>query len=523
MLEKLLTLSSSNIRHKNLSRAVLVEKSVEQGAKLTHKGALCVWTGERTGRSPRDRFFVERAPSKDSVCWGRFNQPAKPESFRMALRSIDEYFRGKDLYRVDAYVGADERYGHPVKIITERPSHALFANLIFRDSKTKTRGKKPITVIAAPGLTLDPSKTELHSDAGVLIDLDEQIILVFGSAYAGEVKKSVFTTMNYLMPKEGVFPMHCSSNVGEEGDVALFFGLSGTGKTSLSADSNRHLLGDDEHGWSDEGVFNFEGGSYAKLVDLDEENEPEIWNALRFGALLENVSLDDNTRVPDYTSQAYTENTRGTYPLEHNPLMLESGKAGHPRTVFFLVADAFGVMPPIAKLTTDQAMFYFLTGYTAKLAGTEVGTTEPEATFSACFGEPFLPLSPRTYADLLKDKLKAHKVSCFLVNTGWFGGSYGKGKRIPIKYTKAMVRAASKGLLDEVPSEKDPVFGLNVPKSCPGVPSEILAPKNSWESEEEYEGESRKLAGLFSEHVATYRGLPKAVIEAGPSVRNSFQ
>ncbi len=520
MPEKLLEELLPYTRMRNPSRAVLTEKCLEQGAKLTHRGALAVWTGERTGRSPEDRFLVKRPVSGEHIWWSKSNRPAQPEQQAKVKARIMDYFKEKDLYRSDVWVGADTRFGRPVTVVTERASHGLFANLIFRTppEAPKNQTANRITVLAAPGLKMDPGITDLHSDAGVLIDLDNLSVLIFGTSYAGEVKKAVFSVMNYLMPMEGVLPMHCSANVGSKGDVALFFGLSGTGKTSLSADPNRHLLGDDEHGWSEAGVFNFEGGCYAKLIDLEEESEPEIWKALKFGSLLENVVLDEETRIPDFHNQAITENTRGTYPLDHNPLMLESGVAGHPKVIFFLVADAFGVMPPIARLTKEQAMFYFITGYTAKLAGTEVGTREPQATFSGCFAEPFLPLHPQTYAEMLKNKIDLHQTSCFLVNTGWIAGPYGVGKRIPIKYTRAMVNAAMQGQLDAVESWTDPVFGLSVPLRCPGVPDHLLIPENAWEDREDYHGKRLELAMRFTQHMTGYSGVSRETLQAGPGM-----
>lgn len=520
MAQQLLAQVAPHVAMRNPAGAVLVEKALAQGAKLSDRGALCVWTGKRTGRSPNDKFVVRRPESEKNIWWGKVNQPLEPEKAEKIASMVVQYLAGRELYQVDAWVGADPRFGRPVTVVTDSASHAFFSQLIFRKPPEipPTRINLPITIFAAPHFTIDPKLSGLNSEAGIILDLDEGLVIIYGSAYAGEIKKSVFTAMNYYMPLEGVFPMHCSANVGDADDVALFFGLSGTGKTSLSADSTRRLIGDDEHGWSDTGVFNFEGGCYAKCIKLSKEREPEIWNALRFGSLLENVVIDEHTRLPDFDSDAITENTRATYPLAHNPLMLDSGVAGHPKTILFLVADAFGIMPPIAKLTKEQAMYYFISGYTAKLAGTEVGMTQPEATFSSCFGEPFLPLHPQKYADMLRDKISQHDTRCFLVNTGWSGGPYGVGKRIDIRHTKAMVAAAIRGDFDGVETWTDPVFGLVVPLRCKGVPEEILVPRNTWADKEAYDQRRIELAKRFAANIAKYPGVSREVLEAGPKV-----
>jgi len=503
---------------RNPSNAILYEMSLKQGALLSDTGALCIWTGRRSGRSPNDKFVVKRPESEKNIWWGKVNQPLEMEKAEKIEGLLRKYFATRGLIRMDRWAGADPRFGRPVTLITDSASHAFFSRLIFRDppKDAPRTGKKGMTILAAPFLALDPKESGLNSDAGIILDLDDAIVLLYGTRYAGEIKKSVFSAMNYWMPLEGVFPMHCSANVGAGEDVALFFGLSGTGKTSLSADASRRLIGDDEHGWSDTGVFNFEGGCYAKCIKLSREREPEIYNALRYGALLENVVIDKATRLPDYDSEAITENTRATYPLAFNPLMLDSGVAGHPKAVMFLVADAFGIMPPIARLTKEQAMYYFISGYTAKLAGTEVGMTEPEATFSSCFGEPFLPWHPQKYADMLKARILEHNTNCYLVNTGWSGGPYGVGNRIKIGFTRAMVSAAIGGNLQKGEIWTDPVFGLRVPRHIEAVPDVILTPRETWKDGEEYDRKRLELAKRFIANIAKYPGVSREVIEAGP-------
>lgn len=517
---------------RNASPAELVERTLVLGTgKLTNTGALSVFTGSRTGRSPNDRFIVKNPGTEKEIAWGKINIPIEPEKAAKVRELIIQHLSNSPgLIQVDAWIGADARFGRPVKVFTDSPWHALFSWNIFRRVRLDEQGnlldsdgtvlpkRPPLVILAAPYLTIDPATSGLKSEVGIILDLDEGVITVHGSQYGGEIKKSAFTAMNFYLPFEGVFPMHCSANVGQDGKVALFFGLSGTGKTTLSADSSRPLIGDDEHGWSQDGVFNFEGGCYAKCINLSKEHEPEIWNAIRFGALVENVVVDPVTRIPDYTDDSVTENTRATYPLFHNSVMLESGKAGHPSTVFFLVADAFGVMPPIAELTPEQAMYYFVSGYTAKLAGTEAGMGNAvQATFSSCFGEPFLPLHPQRYADMLKEKIQEHGTKCYLLNTGWSGGPYGVGKRLRLPWTRAMVNAALSGELAKVETYVDPVFGLKVPLSCPNVPSEVMIPENTWQDKEEYRRKRLELAAKFKANIERF-GMSKEVLEAGPRV-----
>ncbi|HHW17449.1 MAG TPA: phosphoenolpyruvate carboxykinase (ATP) [Firmicutes bacterium] len=500
--------------------------------KLTESGALSVFTGSRTGRSPSDRFIARKSGTEGEIAWGKVNLPVEPEKAEKVRELIIRYLSGgRELIRLDAWVGADSRFGRPVIVFTDSPWHALFARNIFRRVSVEPDGslldpdgtalpkRNPLVILAAPYLTIDPRESGLRSEVGIILDLDEGVITIHGTQYAGEIKKSVFTAMNFYLPFEGVLPMHCSANVGKDGGVALFFGLSGTGKTTLSADSSRQLIGDDEHGWSDSGVFNFEGGCYAKCINLSREHEPEIWNAIRFGAILENVVVDPRSRIPDFADGSVTENTRATYPLSHNTVVYPGGMAGHPTTIFFLVADAFGVMPPIAELAPEQAMYYFISGYTAKLAGTEAGMGNAvQATFSSCFGEPFLPLHPQRYADMLRDRIQKHGTRCYLLNTGWSGGPYGVGERLRLPWSRAMVNAALSGGLLKVETYVDPVFGLKVPLSCPGVPSEVLVPENTWKDKEEYRRKRHELAVQFKENMNRFRGMSPEVLAAGPRV-----
>lgn len=459
----------------------LVEKSLmrNEGA-LTSTGALRVATGKYTGRSPKDKFIVMEDSIKDKVDWGEVNKPIEKEVFKKLYEKVMNYLKEREeLYVFRGFAGADTEYRLPIQVINEFAWHNLFAKQLFiRPTKEDLQDfNAEFTVISAPTFKADPEVDGTRSEAFIIVSFEEKIVLIGGTEYAGEMKKSIFSIMNFLLPERGVLSMHCSANAGKEGDVALFFGLSGTGKTTLSADPNRHLIGDDEHGWSNNGVFNIEGGCYAKCANLSAEKEPEIWNAIRFGAVLENVILDDKTGIPDYDDTSLTENTRVAYPIESIPNALIPSIAGHPSTIIFLTADAFGVLPPISKLTKEQAMYHFLSGYTSKLAGTERGITEPEATFSTCFGAPFLPLPAGRYAEMLGEKINEHDAQVFLVNTGWSGGPYGVGKRMNLAYTRAMIQAALNGELNSVDMTVDPIFGLNIPTHCPGVPDEVLQPK----------------------------------------------
>ncbi len=493
------------VAHWNLGTAQLLEYALSQReGVLATGGALVVRTGQHTGRSPKDKFVVRDAAVEDKIWWGTVNQPFEPERFDALYRRVLAYLQDKRVFVQDCYAGADERYRILIRVVTQYAWHNLFARQLFvRPDWTKTGDHKPeFVIVSAPGFHSDPEIDGTRSDAFIIVNFTRRIILIGGTEYAGEVKKSVFTIMNYLLPEQGVLSMHCAANMGEKGDVALFFGLSGTGKTSLSADPERRLIGDDEHGWSDDGIFNFEGGCFAKCIRLSHETEPQIWNAIRFGAVLENVAIDMQTRLLDFNDASLTENTRAAYPLAFIDNAVMPSVAGHPQNVFFLTCDAFGVLPPISRLTEEQAMEQFLLGYTAKVAGTETGVTEPQATFSTCFGAPFLPLQPRVYANLLGDRLRKHRAQVWLVNTGWTGGPYGVVHRISIPYTRAMVRAALNGDLDGVEYRLDPVFDLQVPRVCPGVPAEVLDPRQTWQDREAYDRQARRLRAMWDEQMA---------------------
>jgi phosphoenolpyruvate carboxykinase (ATP) len=505
----------------NLSAPRLVEEALARGeGMLTVDGALVAKTGKRTGRSPGDKFLVQYADRESAarIAWGKINQPIAPETFERLLARANAYLQGRDLFVVDAYAGADTRYGLPIRLVTEFAWHALFAQQLFRrlDATALEAHQPEWTVIGAPRFYADPAVDGTKSETAVIMDVERKLILICGTEYAGENKKSIFGALNYVLPLQGVLPMHCSANAGVDGDVALFFGLSGTGKTTLSADPERKLIGDDEHGWSDEGVFNFEGGCYAKCINLSRESEPQIWNAIRFGAVAENVVVDPVTRAVDYADASLTENTRVAYPVEFIDNAELSGCGGRPRTIVFLTADAFGVLPPIARLTPAQASYHFLSGYTAKTAGTEVGIQEPEATFSACFGSPFLPLAPQVYARMLSEKLARHGARVFLLNTGWTGGPYGVGQRIKLSATRAMVRAALTGALDEAETYTDPVFGLHVPLHIPGVPDAILRPRSTWRNPNAYDAKARDLAARFVENFKQFGDLDDLARDGGP-------
>lgn len=508
--------------YRNLSVSKLVEMSLSRGeGVLTESGALSVLTGKYTGRSPHDKFIVNGPEVKDQIDWGEVNKPISQEKFERLYWRLAAYLQQRDLFVFDGFAGADPKYRLPIRFINEYAWQNLFVHQLFiRPTEEELAEHKPqFTLISAPGFQADPEIDGTRSEAFVIINFEKCLVIIGGTHYAGEMKKSIFSVMNYLLPQQGVLPMHCSANVGPNGDVALFFGLSGTGKTTLSADPNRRLIGDDEHGWADTGIFNFEGGCYAKCIRLSRENEPQIWEAIRFGTVVENVVVDENTRQVDFDSDKYTENTRAGYPVDYIPGVVIPGVGGHPETVVFLTADAFGVLPPIAKLDQEQAMYYFLSGYTSKLAGTERGIKEPQATFSACFGAPFLPLSPMTYAEMLGERIERHNSRVFLINTGWSGGPYGVGERINLGYTRAMVAAALDGQLDDVSYEKDNVFGLAIPQTCPGVPDYVLNPRNTWEDKEAYDQKAKELARRFADNFKRFSGAPQKVREAGPVVR----
>lgn len=507
----------------NLSVPRLVEAALARGeGTLTLDGALVAQTGKRTGRSPGDKFLVkyDDRESAARIAWGKVNQPIAPATFERLRARVNAYLQGRDLFVVDAYAGADPRYGLPIRLITEFAWHALFAQQLFRrlDAAALATHQPEWTVICAPRFYTEPTVDGTKSETAVILDVEQKLILICGTEYAGENKKSIFSALNYVLPLQDVLPMHCSANAGADGELALFFGLSGTGKTTLSADPARKLIGDDEHGWSDTGVFNFEGGCYAKCINLSRENEPQIWNAIRFGAVIENVVVDPLTREVDYADTSLTENTRVAYPVEYIDNAALSGIGGHPRTIIFLTADAFGVLPPIARLTPAQARYHFLSGYTAKTAGTEMGVQDPEATFSACFGAPFLPLAPQVYARMLGEKLARHDVRVFLLNTGWTGGPYGVGARIQLSATRIMVSAALSGALDQAETYTDPVFGLHVPLHIPGVPDAIMQPRKTWRNPNAYDAKARELAARFVENFKRFEDVSEEVAAAGPRV-----
>lgn len=510
----------SNEQHYQLSIPVLVQRALANGeGTLSESGALSVHTGKYTGRSPNDRFIVDTPSIHDQIDWGKVNLPISADSFDKVLQKVQAYLKNKPLYIFDGFSGADHRYSIPVRFINELASHNLFVHQLFiRPTEEELQNFAPdFTVISAPGLQLDPATDGVNSEAGVLVNLEKKIILICATQYAGEMKKGMFSVMNYQMPDRNVFPMHCSCNVGNDGKSALFFGLSGTGKTTLSADPERKLIGDDEHGWSDKGIFNFEGGCYAKAIKLSKKNEPEIWDAIKFGSLAENIVIDETTGVFNFDDSSLTENTRVGYPVDFIPNADLSGMAPHPSTVIFLTADAFGVMPPIAKLTGDQAQYHFISGYTSKLAGTERGITEPQAAFSTCFGAPFMPRPAAVYAGLLKKRIEEHKVNVYLINTGWQGGPYGVGERVSIPHTRAMVTAALTGELEKQQFVPHPVFNVLVPTSCPGVPNEILDARASWQDKSAYDEAANKLAQMFVENFKKFNGVDH-LIEAGPKV-----
>lgn len=513
-------LRSKTTVYENLSVPLLVENILShKEGELTVTGAIQATTGKYTGRSPKDRFIVRDEETNENVEWGEVNQPIDEETFdKLYTKVINHLEEKNELYVFKGFAGADKNYRLPIQVINEFAWHNLFARQMFiRPTKEELKTHDAeFTVISAPTFKANPAVDGTKSETFIIISFKKRTVLIGGTEYAGEIKKSIFSVMNYLLPLDNILSMHCSANVGEEGDVALFFGLSGTGKTTLSADPYRHLIGDDEHGWGPNGVFNIEGGCYAKCVDLSEEKEPQIYNAIRFGSVLENVVLDEDTREPDYSDTTLTENTRAAYPLENIDNIVQPSIAGHPNAIIFLTADASGTLPPISKLTKEQAMYHFLSGYTSKLAGTERGVTDPQATFSACFGSPFLPLAPSTYATMLGDKIDQFNSNVFLVNTGWTGGPYGVGKRMKLAYTRAMVHAALEGELNTVETTQDEIFGLNIPLHVPGVPDEVLIPKNTWQDKELYDQMAKKLAMEFHENFKKFTKASEEIKQAGP-------
>lgn len=514
MAQKKINLSSHGITvdtiYRNPAPAFLYQQALsrEKGTLIVSNGALLAMSGEKTGRSPKDKRVVKHAESADNVWWGPINFELCEESFAANKSRALDYLNTKEqLYCIDAFAGWDPKYQIKVRIVCARAYHALFMhNMLIRPTADQLDafGEPDYVVFNGGEFFADSTIEDVHSRTSVNLHLERGEFVILGTEYAGEMKKGIFTVMNYIMPKQGVLSMHCSANESDGGDVSIFFGLSGTGKTTLSADPHRHLIGDDEHCWSDDGVFNIEGGCYAKMINLSKAQEPEIWDAIRFGAVLENVVTDPHTFEVDFSDVSITQNTRGSYPIEH----IENAKipcvGGHPTNVILLTCDAFGVLPPVSKLTPAQAMYHFISGYTAKVAGTEVGVTEPEATFSACFGAPFLVWHPTKYAELLARKIEKHGVDTWLINTGWSGGAYGTGARIKLKYTRAIVDAIHSGALAKAETTVDPTFGLAVPTTCPGVPSEILVPKQTWADKAAFDAAAKKLASLFIDNFAQF-------------------
>jgi len=509
--------------HWNLSPAVLYEIALRRNeAILAAEGPLVARTGQHTGRSPQDKFTVKEPTTEQNIDWG-LNKGISEANFDALHRDLMTYVQNKELYVLDAWGGADPAYRVPVRIVTEFAWHNLFARNMFipeLDADKRATHRPEFTVINCPGFKADPARHGSKTETAIYVHFGRKLVLIAGSEYAGETKKSIFTILNYTLPLKGVLSMHCSANVGPAGDSALFFGLSGTGKTTLSSDPNRGLIGDDEHGWSDRGIFNFEGGCYAKVIRLSKEAEPQIWDASRrFGTILENVVLDPDTREMDLDDMTYTENTRSSYPLSFIPNAIPSGVAGHPKNVVMLTADAYGAMPPIARLTPEGAMYHFLSGYTARVAGTERGVTEPKATFSTCFGAPFLPLNPNVYAKMLGERIARHQSRVWLVNTGWTGGPSGVGSRMKIAHTRAMLTAALSGQLDNVKYQKHDIFNLDIPTTCPSVPDSVLDPRSTWPDKDAYDVQAKKLAGMFVENFKTFEThVDPSVRAAGPRV-----
>jgi phosphoenolpyruvate carboxykinase (ATP) len=514
-------LSKENV-HIQLSVPQLVEKVLTRNeGKLTSTGAISVSTGKYTGRSPHDKFIVEEQSTKEKIAWGT-NQPISEESFQKLYDKMLDYLNQKEeIFVFNGFAGADKQSQLAIQVVNECAWQNLFVHQLFiRPTAEELTSHKPeFTVLCAPNLKADPSIDGTNSEAFIVISFERKTVLIGGTEYAGEMKKSIFSVMNFLLPENEILSMHCSSNVGAEGDVALFFGLSGTGKTTLSADPKRRLIGDDEHGWSQNGVFNIEGGCYAKTISLTREKEPQIFDAIKFGTVLENVVIDENSRVADYDDNTLTENTRAAYPLQALDNIVWPSVAGHPNTVVFLTADAFGVLPPISKLTKEQAMYHFLSGYTSKLAGTERGVTSPEATFSTCFGAPFLPLPATRYAEMLGQKVLEHNANVFLVNTGWTGGEYGTGSRMKLSYTRAMVQAALEGELNNVETVQDEIFGLNIPVHVTGVPDEVLQPQKTWADKASYEAKAKELAAKFRDNFKKFTDVPAEIIEKGAPLK----
>lgn len=516
-----LNIKTSADIYENLSPAELIEHSVKRGEGiLSDTGALVVNTGKYTGRSPKDRFIVRQKSIEQKVNWGERNFPVEEAVYINLLKKVREYLKDKSLYVFNGYVGAMEKYRLPIRVVCEEASSALFSNQMFiRPKNQELEGFDPeFTVVAVPGVKAAGKEDGVNSEAFIIINFDEKVILIGGTAYKGEIKKSVFTVMNFLLPSKGVMPMHCSANLGGDGSTAVFFGLSGTGKTTLSADPERKLIGDDEHGWCKSGIFNFEGGCYAKTIGLNKDKETEIYNAIKFGTVLENVVLDKNRKC-DYNDAKYTENTRAAYPIDYIESIEKNGTGNNPKTVIFLTADAFGVIPAVSRLSKEGAMYHFMSGFTSKVAGTERGIVEPVATFSSCFGEPFMLMNPAVYAKLLGEKIAENNTEVYMVNTGWLSGGYGKGKRIKLSYTRSIINAILGGELKDAEYFEHPILNVMIPKKCTGVPDEILDPRNTWEDKNAYEEKAMELAERFQENFKKFKDVPEEITEAGPRVK----
>ena len=500
--------------HANLSVPQLYEQALRRNeVKISEDGAILAITGQHTGRSPNDKYVVRDASNESEIAWGAVNQPYEPAAFDALKVHVTEWLKGREVFVQDLYAGADPAHRLPIRIVTTNAWHALFArNMFIRPTAAQlAAGHEPqFTILHVPEFEAQPVRDKTRSGTFVMLNFGQKMAMIGGTSYAGEVKKTIFTVMNYMLPKQGILPMHASANIGAAGDVAVFFGLSGTGKTTLSADATRTLIGDDEHGWADKSVFNFEGGCYAKVIRLSAKQEPEIYAAARrFGTVLENVEYDPATRKVDFDSAKYTENTRACYPVEFIPNASESGIGGTPQNVIMLTCDAYGVLPPISKMTAEQAMYHFLSGYTARVAGTEKGVTEPQATFSTCFGAPFMPRPPEVYANLLGERILKHNVNCWLINTGWGGGSYGVGQRMPINVTRTLLRGVLTGTLAKGKFVADGVFGLQVPEAVEGVPTNLLRPRDAWADKAAYDATAQKLIGLFTENFKKFEAKVK--------------
>ena len=513
---------------RNADPAQLYEEAIrfDPTSAIVSSGALRIGSGEKTGRSPADKRIVRHPESQDDIWWGPINMEIDNHTFDINKERAQDYLNTRQrIYVTDGFAGWAPAHRLKVRIIASRPYHALFMhNMLVRPTEEELEdfGTPDFVIYNSGEFPANRQTKHMSSKTSVDLSFENQEMVILGSEYAGEMKKGVFTVMHYLMPKQDVLSMHCSANEGEDGEVSLFFGLSGTGKTTLSADANRKLIGDDEHCWSDDGIFNIEGGCYAKAIDLTEEEEPEIYNAIRYGTVLENVVYDEETREVDYTDDSITENTRASYPLPYIENAKVPGIAGHPDNIIFLTYDAFGVMPPVSKLTPEQAMYHFISGYTAKVAGTEVGVDEPQATFSACFGAAFLVWPPDKYAEMLAEKIREHDAEAWLINTGITGGPYGTGRRVPLKHTRSMVDAIHDGALLEAPKETEPVFGLNVPTECPNVPDDILMPRSTWDDPQAYDEKAEHLVGLFNEHFEQYEDMAAPeIVEAGPQLQTA--